>query len=236
METLQIKKLFSNWKIDDEKILKLEKYKFFLLQENAKFNLTAIINDQDIYYKHFYDSLLITQNVNIENKKIMDIGTGAGFPGIIWKIFFDNIDLTLVESNTKKCLFLEQLCKLLNLQNVKILNMRVEEISSKEYEQYDLVVSRALAKLSIFMEIASQFLKINGLLISMKGINWPKEIEELNNSEELVGLQFLKLFEYEYEFDNETHKRIDLIYKKIAKTKSIYPRKYSIIKNKPLGS
>lgn len=163
-----IKKLGIN--ITEEQVNKLEIYKEFLKEYNAHTNLTRIIEDEDIYLKHFYDSLTIMKAYDLNNvTNLLDIGSGAGFPGMVIKIFFPNIDVTLIDSNNKKTKFLTLLAEKLNL-DVNIINDRVENFAKKNLNKFDVVTSRAVANLRVLSEISLPLVKINGLFIPLKGI------------------------------------------------------------------
>ena len=217
-----------NINLNDEKIKKFEKYKDLLKEWNKKFNLTTIIEDEDIYLKHFYDSILVTKSANFDNKSICDIGTGAGFPGIVLAILFDDSKITLLESNAKKVTFLECVKKELNLNNVKIINDRAELYGKNNRELFDIVTCRAVARLKIIIELSAALLKINGLFIPMKS-KVEDEIIESNMICNNVGYKLIDKLEYDLPIENSS--RTILIYKKISKTDSKYPRNYNIIKS-----
>ncbi len=122
--------------IDDNKLSKLEEYYEILKEENTKYNLTRIIDKKDVYLKHFYDSLTICKTINIDSKNVCDLGSGAGFPGLVLAIFFQDSKLTLIESNGKKCKFLNLVKEKLNLDNVNVLNVRVEEYAKDNREVF----------------------------------------------------------------------------------------------------
>ena len=123
----EIEKLNINY--DNDKLNKLDKYYNLLVSENKLYNLTAITEEEQVYLKHFYDSLTISKTINLTNQSIIDLGTGAGFPGMVLKIFYPEIKLTLLDSTLKKCNFLKKVTEELNLTNVTIINERAEEYS-----------------------------------------------------------------------------------------------------------
>ena len=155
--TNELKKI--NINITEKQIKHFETYKNLLQEYNQKFNLTSITEEEAIYLKHFYDSLCIT--------KAIDIGTGAGFPGIPIAIIFNNIKITLVESNAKKCGFLNIIREKLNLNNVEIINERAEDYTKNNREKFDIVTSRAVAHLSILAELEIPALKTNGYFLPL---------------------------------------------------------------------
>lgn len=209
----------------------LEKYYETLVSENKKYNLTAITNKEDVYLKHFYDSLTITKIVELDSQSLCDIGTGAGFPGIVLKIFFPNLSITLVDSTLKKCKFLELVIKELELNKIQVLNKRAEEFSKDVREEYDIVTSRAVAPLKHLLEYSIPLLKVNGTYIAMKS-DISKEIDGISRYEEKLNIKQEKLLKFNLPIENSLRTLIS--YKKLKVTNSIYPRKYNEIKKKSL--
>ena len=209
----------------------LEEYKNLLIEWNKKFNLTTIIEEKDIYLKHFYDSLCLVKTTNLNNKKICDFGTGAGFPGMVLAIIFDNSNFTLIESNNKKVTFLEEVKNKLNLKNVEIINTRVEDYGKNNRELFDIVTCRAVSNLNIILELSSSLLKINGEFIPMKA----NALEELKSAEKNIDKLSYKLdSQIDYELPIENSKRTLLVFKKYKSTDLKYPRYYNIIKKESI--
>lgn len=225
----EVKKLGLN--IDDDKLNKLDTYKNLLLEYNKKFNLTAITEDEEIYLKHFYDSLTLVKAIDLnQNLKGLDIGTGAGFPGIVLKIFFPNLDLILLDSNGKKITFLNEVINKLNLKKIKCLNIRAEQLSNEYREYFDFITSRAVARLRILIELALPYLKVDGKFIAMKG-NVKEELEESQKILTLLNGELLANIEFTLPIKADNRSLI--IITKKAKTTLKYPRKYEqILKNK----
>ncbi|WP_434338237.1 16S rRNA (guanine(527)-N(7))-methyltransferase RsmG [Mycoplasma capricolum] len=226
--------MFSNWNIflnyknftiNQEIKNKLNLYYQILIEENQKYNLTRITELNEVFEKHFLDSLLFVEQFQIIDQKIADIGTGAGFPGIVLKIFFPNIKLTLIESNNKKVNFLKYLVQKLDLNDVEILNKRAEELNEYK-EQFDIVISRAVAYLNIILELGVQLVKVNGMFILLKGPKAYQEIKDLKNKDQKMNLKLINIQELE---DTGFGTRINLFYKKINHTNNLYPRKYQQI-------
>ena len=216
-----------NIDIDEDIINKLNKYKELLKEWNEKFNLTTIIKDDDIYLKHFFDSIYICSVEDFNNKKVCDFGTGAGFPGMVIAILYKDAEVTLIESNSKKIEFLKEVKKQLNLKNVEIINNRAELFGKTNIELFDIVTCRAVSSLNIILELSVSLLKVNGLFIPMKS----NIEEELNKSKKItkdLGYELLKI--KKYVLPKEESNRSILIYKKISKTSLKYPRNYNIIK------
>ncbi len=220
-----------NLELSEKTLNKLECFYNLLTEYNKKVNLTRIITKKDVYLKHFYDSLCIVKSEQIkENGYICDVGTGAGFPGIVIAIFFPTIKIDLIESNGKKCKFLNIVKEKLNLNNIKIINDRAEEYAKKNKEKYDIVTSRAVASLNILSEICIPMVKEQGYFIPLKG-NVEKEIK----TSKIILMELSSVIEkaIKYTLPIENSKRTILIIKKNKKTLEKYPRDYKeIIKSK----
>lgn len=217
--------------LTEKQLEDLEKYKKLLQEENKKYNLTAITKDEDIYLKHFYDSLTIVKSINISNQYFCDIGTGAGFPGMVLKIVFSNIKIDLIDATKKKCDFLNLVKETLNLENINIINKRIEDYSTNTKEKYDIVVSRAVAPLKHLLEYSIPLLKIKGYFIGLKG----NLEEELNNIDNYYHKLYLKEEEIiKFILPKENSNRSIIKIKKEKETPRIYPRKYSIMIKKEI--
>ena len=209
---------------------KLNIYADFLIEYNKHTNLTAIKEKNSIYLKHFYDSLTINKYIK-ENNKVLDIGTGAGFPGMVLAILNPKSNFVLLDSNNKKINFLYSLNEKLNLDNISLVHERAEEYVRNNFEQFDIVTSRAVADLRILLELSLPALKINGLFIPLKS----NIDEELNNSQEtikILGGNLLKKEELILPIENS--KRTILLISHQNKTTNTYPRSYDKILKKPL--
>ena len=222
--------LKKNFNASDKQIQQFELYKAFLQTQNKIHNLTRLDGDELIYGSYFYDSIYPYKDLdwnNIEN--VLDVGSGSGIPGIALKILYPQIKLTIVESVTKKTLFLQELVKKLNLTNVIILNERAEELDKKYRNKFDLVTARAVAELRIILELLIPFMKINGLCVLPKG---KKSSEEMQNASHIVKKMKIYLVEKTQYQSSEKHKEFVYIFTKKEDTASIYPRKWkSIINN-----
>lgn len=216
----------------NNQILKdLEAYYNILKEENTKYNLTRIISQEDVYLKHFYDSLTITKIVDINNQSICDLGSGAGFPGLVLAICFPNTKLTLIESNGKKCYFLNTVKEKLNLNNVNIINTRVEEYARKNREIFDIVTARAVAPLKHLLEYGVPLVKIEGSFIAMKA-NIEGEIENIDNYYAKLDIKETKKMVFNLPKENSL--RTLLKYQKLKVTNQKYPRRYSDIIKKEI--
>lgn len=226
----ELKKLSIN--LSEEQMRALETYKDMLIEHNNKFNLTAIKTEEEIYLKHFYDSLTITKVVDLNsNLKVLDIGTGAGFPGLVLKIVFPCLDITLLDSNNKKITFLNNVIEKLNLKNIRCIYGRAEELNDNYREHFDIITSRAVAHLRILSELSIPFLKIQGYFIPMKGKLEPEFSESKSTLKILnTSVEAIEEFLLPIEKSNRTILKI----KKVSCTPKIYPRNYNTILKKPL--
>lgn len=214
-----------NIELTDQMINQFDMYFNLIVKYNKVMDLTAV-SDEEIYERHFYNSLSIAFNDNFNNKSLCDVGAGAGFPSIPLKIAFPDMKLTIIDPLTKRMDFLKIVIKELGLKDVTLLYKRAED-SSKEYkETFDIVTARAVARLNILTEIVSQMVKVNGLFISMKG---SKAIEELNEAKNALSICKMELVK-----QNSVEPSINLFFKKTSSIPSNYPRNYGQIKKKPL--
>lgn len=209
-------------------------YMNLLLKWNEKINLTAITDPKEIIIKHFIDSIIIKKHIK-ENSKLVDIGTGAGFPGIPLKIADDTIKVTLVDSLNKRIKFLADVINKLELKNIDAIHARAEEIGqNKKYrEQYDIVTSRAVAKLNILAEYMMPLVKTGGQCICMKGPEVEEEIESSKNAIHILGGEIQKI--ESFVIPNTDIKRTIIIINKITQTPSKYPRKAGTPSKTPLN-
>ena len=216
--------------LTNEQIEKLEIYKEFLKEYNKHTNLTAIKEDKDIYLKHFYDSLTIVKviNLNLVNN-LLDVGTGAGFPGMVLKIFYPNLNVTLLDSNNKKTRFLNELQEKLQL-DVEIINDRIENYAKSNLNKFDVVTSRAVANLRVLSELCLPLVKVDGLFIPLKG----KVEEELQESLITLDVMHTKILnKQEFIIENAGVRNILVIQKLIGSTLEDL-RSYDKILKKPL--
>ena len=208
-------------------------YKELLIEWNKKFNLTAIIEDKEIYLKHFYDSLTLNKIIELNKiETLADVGTGAGFPGIVLKIFFPEIHITLIDSLNKRIIFLQTVITELELKNIQAIHGRAEEFVSKEREAYDIVTSRAVARLNVLLEYMLPFVKVGGRCICMKSFEIEEELKEAKKAIEILGGEIEKIDEIT--LPNTDIKRKIVIIKKVKNTPSKYPRKAGTPAKEPI--
>ena len=216
---------------DEDKIEKSLKYLKILLDYNSHTNLTAIREEKAIIEKHFLDSLLLQNLLKNEDKTLIDIGTGAGFPGMMLAIFNGDKKFTLLDSVRKKTDFLELVKTELNLNNVEVINGRAEEIIKDRREKYDVGLCRGVSDLSVILEYEIPFLKVNGRFLPQKMIG-TDEVENSVNALKILNSKILKEYEFKLPFSNEDRLVIEIL--KIKKTDKKYPRKTGIPLKKPL--
>ena len=222
-----------NIEINEEQIKSFEKYMNLLLKWNEKINLTAITQPEEVKLKHFVDSLTVLKYIN-DDDRVIDIGTGAGFPGIPLKIMKKNAKITLLDSLNKRINFLNIVIETLNLSNIQAIHGRAEEIArNKLYrEKYDVAVSRAVANLSTLTEYMLPFVKVGGKCICMKGANVNEELKKAKNAIKELGGEVERVDNF-YLSDNDNERNI-IVIKKIKETKSKYPRKAGTPSKEPL--
>ena len=226
----EIKKL--NIKLTDTMLHQLEEYADFLLTYNEHTNLTAIKTKEEVYLKHFYDSFTLVKIANLQNGKLLDVGTGAGFPGLVLAIVFPNLKVTLLDSNNKKITFLNECIEKLHLQNVQTVYSRAEDYTRAHREYYDFVTSRAVAELRILLELNIPALKVNGNFLVMKG-NLEEELEESINTMKILNCKIL--IQEKFELPNNGGSRTLMSIIKEKETDRKYPRTYDKIKKKSIN-
>ena len=216
-----------------EQLEKFYRYMELLIEWNEKMNLTAIIEPNEIILKHFVDSLTIIKYLK-NAKTLVDVGTGAGFPGIPVAIMMSNLEITLVDSLNKRLIFLEEVIKELRLTNVKLVHSRAEEFGqNKMYrEKFDIATSRAVANLSTLSEYLIPLVKINGNIISMKAAQAEEEIEQAKNAIKELGGKINKIEEFNLP-QSDIGRTIILISKE-KQTPNKYPRKAGTPNKEPI--
>lgn len=213
---------------------KLYAFMNMLIEYNKRINLTSIIEPEEIIVKHFADSLSINKYIE-KNENIVDIGTGAGFPGIPISIYREDCKITMVDSTKKKINFVNEVIKNLKIENARTMAKRAEEIGQmEEYrEKFNIAVSRAVAPINVLLEYLLPLVKVGGRCICMKGPNVNQELDSIQGLCEKLGGEYEgteQIF-----LNNEELERNIVLIKKINKTKAIYPRKNGIPSKKPLG-
>ena len=222
-----------NVEIDKIKEEQFYEYMKLLIEWNEKINLTAIIEQNDIILKHFIDSITINKYIK-DSDTIMDIGTGAGFPGIPLKIMNSDKKFVLLDSLNKRINFLNQVCEELRLKNIKCIHARAEELANNEEhrELYETVVSRAVARLNVLLEYMLPFVKVGGLCICMKGPNIEEELKEAEKAILVLGGKLEKVENFLLP-ESDIERNIVII-KKIKNIPNQYPRKAGLPSKQPI--
>ena len=219
--------------LDSLQCRKFKRYYELLISWNEKVNLTAITNAEDVAEKHFKDSMMIFDAIKVpQNAKVIDIGTGAGFPAVPMKIVAETLDVTLVDALQKRVYFLKELASGLELQ-MEVIHGRAEELIREKNMRggFDLAVSRAVAKLNTLAEYVLPYVKVGGSFVAWKGPSGMEEMEEAKNAIETLGAEFTGQKEYQL---RSGEKRMLLVFGKVRETAKEYPRKNAMIKSKPL--
>ncbi len=227
---IELKKI--NIDVTEEQLNQLNEYYILLVEWNQKVNLTRIIDKEDVYLKHFYDSATLNKAINLnEIDNLCDFGTGAGFPGIVIKILFPNIKITLVDSLNKRVNFLNEVINKLNLKDIVAIHTRVEDFAKNNREIFDVVVARAVAKLNILIEYATPLVKCEKYFIAMKA-NIDEELEEAKSAIEKLHLSLKN--KVEFKLPKEESIRNIIVFQKKKRTELKYPRSTNEIKKRLL--
>lgn len=205
----------------EEQIEKFYKYMNLLIEWNQKINLTAIVEPKEIIQKHFIDSMSVLDYIQ-DKKNIIDVGTGAGFPGVPIKIANPNINVTLLDSLQKRVNFLSEVVSQLELDKIKAIHSRAEDYAKENRESYDVAISRAVANMSTLVEYLLPYVKQDGIVICMKG---PNIEDELEKSKKAISILGGKIEHIEHLFLDEEMERNLIIIRKIKSTPKQYPRK-----------
>lgn len=222
-----------NINLEEKQLQNFRKYKELLLEWNEKINLTSITDEDEIILKHFVDSAIIKKFVE-ENEKIADIGTGAGFPGIPLKIINESQEICLIDSLNKRIKFLDEIIASLELKNISAIHSRAEEIGhNKAYRaQFDVVTSRAVAKLNVLLEYMMPLVKVGGRCVCLKGPNIKEELDEAKKCIEILGGELEEV--EEITLPESDIKRTIVIVKCVKQTPNKYPRKPGTPTSSPL--
>ena len=228
-----LKKYFSKYGIgaNDVMINRFCDYYDYVIEENQKFNLTAITEKKDFALKHFLDCAMPAKLIN-DSAKLLDIGAGAGFPSIPLKILRPDLNITMIDSLNKRVNFLNEVVQKLELKNITAIHTRAEDFASKNREQYDVVIARAVAGLNTLCEYCLPFVKVGGVFIAMKGSSYEQELNEAKNAIFVLGGELLEVKPASIEeLDGE---RVNIVIKKVKETPAKYPRGKNLPRLKPI--
>lgn len=220
-----------NITLTDKMLDDLDTYYKMLIEYNSHTNLTRITEENEVYLKHFYDSLTLVKAIELDNQTLLDIGTGAGFPGLVLKIVSPNLKVTLVDSLNKRITFLKSVIEKLNLKDIEAVHARAEEYILDKRESFDIVTSRAVANMSALSELCIPFVKVGGYFIPMKA-DAKAELELAKTAVKTLGGVIKDTIVFELPSGAGTRNIIKI--EKLSKTSVKYPRKFNEIKKKPL--
>lgn len=224
-------KYLTSFNLSEQQIKQYDTYAHLLIETNKVMNLTAIDDYDEILEKHFYDCLLIKQEVE-GAKTFCDVGSGAGFPGLVLAIALPQTHFTLVEPTKKRCSFLENVISTCGVKNVTVVNARAEDFVSEKRESFDVVSARAVANLIMLSELCLPLVSLGGKFIAMKGLKGPEEIDRAQKAITLLGG---KVNEPKQAMLSDGSLRYNITIDKIKKTPNKYPRPFSLIKKNPIN-
>lgn len=226
----EVKKLVIN--LDENQLTQLEEFYELLIGWNEKINLTTITDKEEVYLKYFYDSLTLVKSINLDQEiYLCDVGSGAGFPGIVLKICFPKLKIVLIEALQKRVNYLNDVIQKLKLKDIVAIHTRMEDFSKLNEEKFDIITARAVANLNVLLEISVRALKINGQMVFMKA----NCDEELENSKQVLNKLSCKIVKIDkFKLPKENSNRTIITILKEEKTNDIYPRNIDKIKKKPL--
>lgn len=214
-----------------KQIEQFKQYFKILVEWNEKMNLTAIVDEEGVYLKHFYDSLTIAFDFDFNDQSIVDVGAGAGFPSVPLKIVYPDLKITIVDSLTKRITFLNHLFKELGLENCKAISARAEDYAKDNRQKADIVMARAVARLNILDELCLPLVIKDGYFLALKGLKAKEELDEAIKGIELLGGKVEKVIDFT--LTNDDH-RSNIVIKKVKDTPAKYPRMFGKIKKQPL--
>ncbi len=220
--------------ITDVQLQKFQQYYDMLIEKNKVMNLTAITDSKDVVIKHFVDSIYLMKYMNLQNKNIMDVGTGAGFPGIPLAIMNLDCNFVLLDSLNKRINFLHEVCDACELDHVELVHSRAEDGARDERyrEKFDMVVSRAVANMSTLLEYCTPYCKVGGVFVSYKTGHSDEEISNAATAEKILGCSQLE--NYDFVLPDTDIERRFAVYKKTRKVSKKYPRQAGKPKKEPL--
>ncbi len=221
-----------NINLNDEMLNKLEGYFSFLVSYNTHTNLTAITEKDEVYIKHFLDSMLLAKSYDISNKTLCDVGAGAGFPSVPCAIIDSTLSVDIVDSLNKRINFLNELVEKINLENVKAYHARAEEWANTKREYYDITSARAVARLNILAELCLPLVKVGGVFIAMKSKDYAEELIGAEKAIVTLGGKVEEVKHFSLPFDMGD--RYIIIIRKVKECPKKYPRAFAKIKQSPI--
>ena len=217
---------------DEAALERFRRYYELLTEWNRVMNLTAISGEEDTARLHFLDCAALAELTELRGKRVIDVGTGAGFPGLVLKILCPEMELTLLDSLDKRVKFLRTVCAELGFEDVRCLHARAEEAPAELRQSFDLACSRAVARLNLLSELCLPFVKPGGLFIAMKGPELTEELREAEKGIRLLGGEVERVAEYAVPGTELRHNAV--LIRKVSETPKKYPRKWGQMKKQPL--
>ncbi len=217
----------------EDRIPQLIEFSRLLLEKNQVMNLTAITEPREVATLHLLDSLALAAHEELAGKKIIDVGTGAGFPGTPLAIALPGVDMTLLDSLNKRIDFLQEVCNALSLQDITCVHARAEEFAAAHRESYDFAVSRAVAALPVLCELCLPLVKVGGAFLAMKSSHSQEETDQAAKAISLLGGKLERVTDYSIPTTDITHRLLTI--RKVSPTPKKYPRRFAQIKKQPLG-
>lgn len=218
--------------LSEKQIFELERYRELLEEKNRAMNLTAITEKEEVYEKHFLDSLLFSFGEKMDNLNCVDVGSGAGFPGLVVAICYPQVAMTLLEPIGKRCGFLNEVIRELKLKNVTVVHARSEDFCREHSEEFDLALARGVSKLNILLEIVLPLLKVDGIFVALKGKIFREEIDDSASALKVLNAEIERIKEGTLPTNRDL--RANLFVRKKSSTPKMYPRQYAKIKKQPL--
>ena len=218
--------------LDETALRRFRRYYELLTQWNAVMNLTAISGEEDTARLHFLDCAALAELVELSGKRVIDVGTGAGFPGMVLKILRPETELTLLDSLDKRVRFLSTVCGELGFADVQCLHARAEEAPPELRQSFDVACSRAVARLNLLAELCLPFVKLGGVFAAMKGPELTEELREAEKGIRLLGGEVERVAEYAVPGTELRHNAV--LIRKVSETPKKYPRKWGQMKKNPL--
>lgn len=219
--------------LDGDKSRKLFDFCELLIEKNKVMNLTAITDINGVIFKHFADCAKLCDHIP-HGKTVADVGCGAGFPSLVLSILRPDLKVTPIDSTAKKVAFINSVAEKLGLDNIKGISARAEEFATENREGFDIVTSRAVARLNILCELCIPLVKVGGIFLPLKASKAKEELDEAAKGIKTLGASIENTDSYELTFNGERLERHIVSIKKVAPTNHIYPRKYAQILKKPL--
>ena len=211
---------------------KLERYAELLLEKNKVMNLTAITDPVDVVTLHLLDCAALLRMEDFRGKRVVDVGTGAGFPGMPLRLLEPDFDLTLLDSLGKRMAFLQEVCNAMALQRVTCVHARAEEFAAQERERFDLAVSRAVAPLNVLCELSLPLVRVGGSFLAMKSVDCGEELQSAKSAISQLGGQLEGCEDYTIPGTDVTHRVVRI--RKVRPTPKTFPRAFAKIKKNPL--